>query len=141
VRWRQTRRTDVTTIRDERSIPQLLGDSLSELTKLVQNEIELARVEIVEKLSIGTGGAKLIAAGAIFLTPGIVLVLLALAAELTALGLAQPLAYLCSGVLALIIAGALVWAGISRLSPSALKPSTTLDQIRQDKAMAAELMR
>ena len=86
MRWRQTWRTDVTTIRDERSIPQLLGDSLSELTKLVQNEIELARVEIVEKLSIGTGGAKLIAAGVIFLTPGIVLILLALAAELAALG-------------------------------------------------------
>jgi len=30
---------------------------------------------------------------------------------------------------------------MSRLSASALKPSTTLGQIRQDKAMATELMR
>jgi Putative Actinobacterial Holin-X, holin superfamily III len=128
-------------IRDERSIAQLFGDSISELTKLVQNEVDLARAEIVQKLSLGTGAAKLITGGAIFLTPGIVLVLLAIAAELAALGLSQPLAYLISGVGALIIAGVLVAIGMSRLSASAFKPTATLDQIRQDKAMATELMR
>lgn len=128
-------------IRDERSIAQLFGDSISELAKLVQNEIDLARAEVVQKVSMGTAAAKLIVGGAMLLIPGIVLVLLAVAAELTALGMSQPLAYLCSGVGALIIAGALVWAGMSRLSASALKPSTTLGQIRQDKAMATELMR
>jgi Putative Actinobacterial Holin-X, holin superfamily III len=131
----------VTMIRDERSIAQLFGDSISELAKLVQNEVDLARAEIVQKLSLGTAAAKLIVGGAIFLTPGIVLVLLAIAAELTALGLSQPLAYLISGVGALIIAGILISVGVSRLSTSALKPSATLDQIRQDKAMATELMR
>ena len=128
-------------IRDERSIAQLFGDSISELAKLVQNEIDLARAEVVQKVSMGTAAAKLIVGGAMLLIPGIVLVLLAVAAELTALGMSQPLAYLCSGVGALIIAGALVWAGMSRLSASALKPSTTLGQVRQDKAMATELMR
>ena len=58
----------------------------------------------------------------------------------TALGLSQPLAYLCSGLEALVIAAVLMWAGMSRLSPSALKPSMTLDQMRQDKVMATELM-
>jgi len=128
-------------IRDERSIAQLFGDSISELAKLVQNEIDLARAEVVQKVSMGTAAAKLIVGGAMLLIPGLVLVLLAVAAELTALGMSQPLAYLCSGVGALIIAGALVWAGMSRLSASALKPSTTLGQVRQDKAMATELMR
>ena len=131
----------MTTIRDERSIAQLFGDSISELTKLVQNEIDLARAEVVQKVSMGTAAAKLIACGAVFLTPGIVLLLLSVAAELAALGLSQPLAYLCSGLGALIIAAALVWVGMSRLSSSALKPSATLGQIRQDKAMATELMR
>jgi hypothetical protein len=131
----------VATIRDDRSIAQLVGDSISELTKLVQNEIDLARAEVVQKVSMGTSAARFVAAGAILLTPGIVLVLLAVASELTALGLSQPLAYLCSGLGALIIAAALMWAGMSRLSPSALKPAATLEQIRQDKAMATELMR
>ena len=131
----------MTPIRDERSIAQLFGDSISELTKLVQNEVDLARAEIVQKLSLGTAAAKLIAVGAVFLTPGIVLVLLAIAAELMAVGLSQPLAYLISGVGALIIAGILVSIGMSRLSAKALKPTATLDQIKQDKAMATELMR
>jgi hypothetical protein len=131
----------VSPIRDERSIAQLFGDSISELTKLVQNEVSLARAEIVQKLSLGTAATKLIAVGTIFLTPGIVLVLLAIGAELTVLGLSQPLAYLISGVGALIIAGILVSIGMSRLSTKALKPTATLDQIRQDKAMATELMR
>ena len=129
------------TIRDERSIAQLVGDSISEFTKLVQNEIDLARAEIIQKVSMGTAAAKFVVAGAIFLTPGIVLVLLAVASELTALGLAQPLAYLCTGLGALIIAAVLMRAGMSRLSASALKPTATLEQIRQDKAMATELMR
>jgi hypothetical protein len=131
----------VATIRDERSIAQLVGDSISELTNLVQNEIDLARAEIIQKVSMGTAAAKFVVAGAVFLTPGIVLVLLAVASELTALGLSQPLAYLGTGLGALIIAAVLMWAGMSRLSPSALKPSATLDQIRQDKAMATEFMR
>jgi hypothetical protein len=132
---------DVTSVRDERSITQLFGDSISELTKLVQNEIDLARAELTEKVSVGTSAAKFIVGGAMILTPGLVLVLLAIASELTALGLSQPLAYLCSGLGALIIATALIWAGMARLSPSALKPTATLEQIRQDQAMATELMR
>lgn len=131
----------MTPIRDERSIAQLLGDSISELMKLVQNEVDLARAEIVQKLSLGTAAAKLVVGGAIFVTPGIVLILLAIASELATLGLSQPLAYLISGVGALIIAGVLVALGMSRLSAKALKPTATLDQIRQDKAMATELMR
>jgi hypothetical protein len=55
----------VTAIRDERSIAQLFGDSISEPTKLVQNEVELARAEIFQKLSLGTAAAKFIAVGAI----------------------------------------------------------------------------
>ena len=127
--------------REERSISQLSSDSVSELAKLVQNEIDLARAEFGEKVSLTTAAAKFVAAGAVLFIPGLVLVLLAVASELTALGLSQPLAYLCSGVGALISAGALMWAGMSRMSASALKPSVTLDQMRQDKMMAAELTR
>jgi hypothetical protein len=131
----------VTASREERSISQLFGDSLSELAKLVQNEIDLARAELAEKVSVTTAAAKFVIAGAILLIPGVVLVLLAVASELVAVGLSQPLAYLCSGLGALIIAVALAWAGVSRVSAGALKPSATLDEMRRDKIMATELMR
>jgi hypothetical protein len=131
----------VTVGREERSVSQLFGDSFSELAKLVQNEIDLARAEFFEKFSDTTAAAKFFVSGAGLFIPGIVLILLAVAAELAALGLSQPLAYLCSGLGALVVAVALMWAGMSRLSAGALKPSATLDEIRRDKVMATELMR
>ena len=131
----------MTPIPDERSISQLVGDSLAELAKLVQNEIDLARAELSVKVAVTGDAVKLIATGAVLLIPGVVLILFALASELIQLGLPAPLAYLCCGAGAVIIAGALAWAGMSRLSASALKPSATLDEIRRDKIMATELMR
>ena len=130
----------MSTFRDERSIAQLFGDSFSELAKLVQNEIDLARAEFGEKVSITTQAAKFVVAGTVLVIPGVVLVLFAVASELTALGLSQPLSYLCSGLGALIIAAALIWAGMSRLSARALTPSVTLDQVRQDKVMTTEFI-
>lgn len=53
----------------ERSISQLVGNSLAELSKLVQNEIDLARAELSDKVALTGGAVKLIAAGAILLIP------------------------------------------------------------------------
>jgi hypothetical protein len=131
----------VTPMPEERSISQLVGDSLAELSKLVQNEIDLARAELSDKVAITGGAVKLIAAGAVLLIPGIVLILFSIASELIQLGWSAPLAYLCSGGAAVVIAGVLAWAGMSRLSASALKPSATINEIRRDTVMATELMR
>lgn len=126
---------------EERSISQLFGDSLAELAKLIQNEVDLARAELRDKIDIAGGAAKLIAAGAVLFIPALVLVLFAVASALIQLGLAAPFAYLCTGLAAAILAAALVWAGMSRLSAGALMPSVTLDEIRRDQAVAGELMR
>jgi hypothetical protein len=128
-------------IPEERSISQLFGDSLAELSKLVQNEIDLARAELQQKVNILGGAARLMAAGAILLIPGLVLVLFAISAELTQLGVPAPLAYLCSGLGASILSLVLVWVGAARLSASTLKPSATLNEIRRDRSFAKELMR
>jgi Putative Actinobacterial Holin-X, holin superfamily III len=126
---------------DERTISQLFGDSLAELAKLVQNEVDLARAELREKARQVGGAAGLIAAGAVLLIPALVLLLYAIAAWLITLGLAPPLAYLASGLGAGIIAVALVWTGIGRLSGDALKPNATMREIERDKNLAKELMR
>jgi hypothetical protein len=128
-------------IAEERSISQLFGDSLAQLAKLIQTEVDLARAELRGKLTIMGGAAKLIGAGATLLISGLVLILFAVASGLIQLGLSAPLAYLCSGLGATIVAFALVWAGVSRLSIGALKPSATLDEIRRDKILAKELTR
>jgi hypothetical protein len=126
---------------EERSISQLLGDSLAELAKLVQNEADLARAELREKVEIAGSAVKLIAAGAILLIPALVLLLFAVASGLIAMGLSAPLAYLLTGFATAIIAGAVIWIGVGRLSGDALKPFATLEEIRRDQAVAKELIR
>src|ERR1700683_2587849 len=126
---------------DTRSIPELLSDALAQLSKLFQNEVDLARAELSEKASKAAGAAKFIAAGGILLIPALVLVLFPFAASLIQIGLSGPLASLITGVGGILIAGALIGAGLSRLSGDALKPKVTIDQINRDKIAARELLR
>jgi hypothetical protein len=126
---------------EERSISQLLGDSLSELAKLIQNEVDVARAELLEKASLVGSAAKLIGAGAVLMMPALVLILFAGAAALAQWGLNPALAYLFTGVAAAILSGALIWAGAERLSPRALAPTVTLAELQKDKSAARELMR
>jgi Putative Actinobacterial Holin-X, holin superfamily III len=87
------------------------------------------------------GAIGFIAAGSIFLIPSLVLLLFALASWLIILGVATPLAYLAAGLGAAIIALALVWIGVGRLSADALKPAATMNEFERDKKLAKELMR
>lgn len=128
-------------IPEERPIAQLLGDAFSELVKLIHNEIDLARAELRAKVDTLGAATKLIAAGASLLIPAWVLILLGVASGLVRLGVSNPLAQFCCGVGAAIVAFALIWAGLSRLSANALRPSTTLEEIRRNKIVAEELMR
>jgi hypothetical protein len=129
------------TATNERSVSQLIGDSLSEFSKLIQNEVDLARAELKEKLGLVGGAIGFIAAGSILLIPSLVLLLFALASWLIILGLATPLAYLATGLGAAIVALVLVVIGAGRLSGDALKPTATLSEIDRDKKLAKELMR
>jgi hypothetical protein len=126
---------------DERTVSQLFGDSLSELAKLIQNEVDLARAEFREKLGLVGGAVGFIVAGSILLIPSLVLILFAVASWLIILGVATPVAYLAAGLGAAIIALALVWIGVGRLSGDALKPAATINELERDKKLAKELMR
>jgi hypothetical protein len=129
------------TVPDARSISELVGDSFSELGKLVQNEVDLARAELREKLDVASSAFKFMVAGVVLVVPALVLVLFAIASALIQFGAAPWLAYLCTGLVAAIIAFVLIWIGVGRLSGDALKPSATLDEIRRDKIAATELTR
>lgn len=129
------------TLPTERSIPELFGDALAQLAKLVGNEFALARAEMSEKATQAGRAAGMIAAGAIVMIPAIVLLLLAAATALIKSGLSDPVAYLCAGGGAAIIAGILIAIGLNRLSGEAMKPSMTIQQVEKDKIAAEELVR
>jgi hypothetical protein len=126
---------------NNRSIPDLVSDALGQLAKLVSNEFELARAEMTEKAVTAGRAAALIAAGAVFFIPALVMVLFAIAAALMHAGLSDPVAYLITGVGAAAVGAALVWSGLSRFSGGALKPKVTLEQIERDKMAAREMVR
>ena len=128
------------TSQTDRSIPELFGDAVSQLAKLVGNEFALARAELSEKMAQAGRAAAMIGAGAVIMIPALVLLLFAAAAALIRSGLSDPVAYLIAGGGAAVVAGALIAVGLERLSGDALKPSVTLEQVQRDKLAAKEMV-
>jgi uncharacterized integral membrane protein len=127
--------------KDLRAISTLLGDALAQFAKLFQNEVDLAKAEIGEKVQRATGAFGFIAAGAVLVIPGLVMALFALSAALIAAGWTQPLSYLVSAILALVIAGILFAVGVNRLSAGNLAPRETIRQLEKDKNTVRGMVR
>lgn len=124
-----------------RSIPDLFGDAINQLAKLIANEFDLARAELSEKARQAGRAMAMIGAGAIILIPALVVLLFAVASALMHAGLSDPVAYAITGGVAVVIAAALISIGLNRLSGDALKPRVTLEQVEQDKFAAKEMVR
>jgi VIT1/CCC1 family predicted Fe2+/Mn2+ transporter len=126
---------------DLNAIPRLFGDAVEQLGKLVQNEAQLARAELSQKITQLGIGAAYLAGAAIFCIPVLVVLLIALALWLTQMGLSPVLAHLASGICGAVISVILAMAGMSRLKPENLKPKVTMQQVERDVATAKELAR
>ena len=131
----------MTTQSDLRVISGLLGDALSQFAKLFQNEVDLAKAELGEKVQQVGGAMGFIAAGAILVIPALVMALFALSAALIQAGWSQPLSYLASAVIAAVLAGVLFAVGINRLDARHLAPRETMRQLEKDKDTVKEMVR
>lgn len=129
------------TSRTDRSIPDLVGDAVGQLAKLIGNEFAVARAELSEKAGQARGAAAMMGAGAVIMVPALVMLLTAAAAALMHSGLSDPVAYLIVGVGAAAVSVALIVVGLNRLSGDALKPTATIEEIERDKAAAREMVR
>jgi hypothetical protein len=125
---------------DLRAISTLLGDALSQFAKLFQNEVDLAKAEVGEKVQQVGGAVGFFAAGAILVIPAIVMALFALAAALIAAGWSQPISYLVSATVAAAIAGVLFAVGMNRLDARNLAPRETIRQLEK-KDTVKEMVR
>ncbi|HEY0800011.1 MAG TPA: phage holin family protein [Steroidobacteraceae bacterium] len=123
----------MSTQNDLRGISSLLGDALSQFAKLFQNEVDLAKAELGEKVQQIGGAMGFIAAGAIFIIPAIVMALFALSAALVTAGWSQPISHLTSAIVAAVLAAALFAVGINRLDARNLAPRETMRQLEKDK--------
>jgi hypothetical protein len=123
---------------DSRSVSELVGDALSQFSKLVRNELQLARAEISMKVGQMTTAIGLLAGAAIFLIPTLVLLLMSLAAWLVESGIRPSLAHLLAGLFGVIVVAVLAGIGLKRLKTNSLVPKRTLGQLQQDAVAARE---
>jgi uncharacterized oligopeptide transporter (OPT) family protein len=114
---------------------------MSQFAKLFQNEVDLAKAELGEKVQQIGSAAGLIAAGAVLVIPAIVMALFALSAALIAGGWSQPVAYLISAIVAAVLAGILFAVGMNRLDARHLAPRETLRQLEKDKETVKGMVR
>ena len=123
------------------AIPRLLGNAVEQLGRLVQNETQLAKAELSQKITQAGIGAAYVGGAAILCIPVLVVFLIALALWLTERGLSPVAAHLAAAGLGAIICVILGLAGLSYLKPENLKPEATLREVRRDVATAKELAR
>ncbi len=126
---------------DLHTIPRLFGDAVEQLGKLVQNEAQLARAELAQKMTQAGIGAAYLVGAAILSIPVLVVLLMALALWLVELGLNQPIALLVAAAVGTTLSVILASVGMSYLKPEHLKPKVTMYQMKQDVTTAKELMR
>jgi hypothetical protein len=126
---------------DLRVIPKLFGDAVEQLGKLVQNEAQLARAELGEKINQAGIGAAYVLCAAILCIPVLVVLLLALALWLTQLGFSPVAGHLAAAACGAVISVILALVGVSYLKPKNLKPRVTIQQVQRDVRTAKELTR
>ena len=122
-------------------IPKLFGDAVEQLGKLVQNEVQLARAELSQKISQAGIGAAYVIGAAVLSIPVLVVLLIALALWLTQLGLSPVVAHLAAAASGAAISIVLALVGMSYLKPENLKPKVTIQQVQRDVTTAKELVR
>ncbi|MGX4770210.1 phage holin family protein [Bradyrhizobium guangdongense] len=133
---------DIKTSQGEfRAISTLLADAMSQFAKLFQNEIDLAKAELGDKLQKIAGALGLIVGGAVLVIPAIVMALFALSAALISAGWSPPVSYLTSAIIAAVIAAVLVAIGINRLDARHLAPRETIGQLEKDKDTVKGMVR
>ena len=124
-----------------RSLISLFSDLWRETSALVHDEVALARAEVSEKVDRIGSGIAFIAAAALILFAGFLMVLLAAA---NALALVLPpdsgpwLAPFLVGVAVLIIGFIALAKGRSDLKARNLTPERTLESLRQDRELVRE---
>lgn len=120
------------------SFGELLGELANNSAALVRDEIELAKQEMREKVSVLRSGAVTIAIGGLL---GFVALLTLTAAAVAGLAhvMDTALAALLVGVVLAAVGGSIAFMGIGRLKRTSLKPQQTIETLEEDKEWLKQL--
>ncbi len=118
--------------KDERSLGELLAELSRETSVLVRKEVELATTEITAKARTAGTHVAVVAAGGALAHAALLVLLAAIVAGLTQLGLA---AWLAAGIVAIVVAVVgyiLIQMGVSRLRDTRVVPVHTVQSLKED---------
>jgi uncharacterized membrane protein YqjE len=126
-------------VREERSIGELFGELTQDMTLLVRQEVQLARVELEQKASriagalggLGTGGFVAYL-GALALMAGVILLLADLA------GIEVWISALIVGAILAIAGYVMLQGGLRKLKQTDLTPRRTVETLKDDVQWAKE---
>lgn len=125
-----------------RSLSELFGDLVSQLSTLFRKEIQLARAEIGEKTNEIALAIPGLVIGGVLLLGALIMLLHALAAGLMRLlDIGPGLAYLATGIIATLAGYMLLKGGLNKLKASNLVPERTAHQLSRDAQVAKEQVR
>jgi hypothetical protein len=129
------------TIKEDRSLGELLGDLARESGLLVRQEITLARAELTEKARLVSKDVAYLAMGGAVAYAGFLAIVAAIIIGLAAAGLSWWLSALIVGVVVAGIGYMLVQKGLSALRNEDLGPRHTVASLREDAQWAKEQVR
>lgn len=116
----------------------LVSDLVSEATGLVRTEMALARAEIGDKLDQAKIGLIGIVGGAIVMLAGLFILMEAIVIALTNLGLSPGWSATIVGLVAFLVATAMIVKGLATLDPQNLMPERTIRQVKKDQTVMKE---
>lgn len=120
------------------SFSELLGELANNSASLVRDEIELAKQEMREKVSVLRSGAVTIAIGGLV---GFIALMALTAAAIAGLAhfMDTGLAALLVGVVLALVGGGMAFTGLNRLKKTSLKPEQTIETLEEDKEWLKQL--
>jgi hypothetical protein len=128
----------MSTIKDDRSLGELLGDLARESGVLVRQEIALARVEMSEKASAVGKDLGYLAVGGLIAYAGFLALVAAIIIGLAAVGLPWWLSALIVGLVVAGIGYVLVQKGLTALRNEDLGPKQTVESLQENAQWAKE---
>lgn len=120
------------------STTSLLGEALSQTSRLVVAEIQLVRVEMSEKIATAVKAVVALVVAAIFLLVAMIFLLSGLVALLIGFGLSASNANFAVGGAIAVIAIVAILVAARGLSASRLKPGRSLRQMGESAALVKE---
>lgn len=117
----------------ERTIGQLVADASQDLSTILRSEVALAKAELQADVKAAAIGGAMFAVAGVVAFLALILLLIAAAYGLVALGLAPWLAFLVVAVVLLVITGVLALVGKSKVSRAG-PPERTLRTTKETVA-------